>query len=95
MKNENGATAKTITPVTKVIKLSNIARVRNIFLSGRKVTAKDLNTEIGFNDARKVISDLRGLGMIIHDYRHKDGHKDYWANKDIGQLELFKKEDCR
>ena len=36
-----------------------IQQVRSIFLSGRKVTAKEINAETNSNDARRVISTLR------------------------------------
>lgn len=59
-----------------------IARVRAVFLSGRKVTAKELNNEIGFNDGRKVISTLRSQGMNIKDYRLNDFRKVYYLEPD-------------
>lgn len=67
-----------------------IRQVRAIFLSGRKVTAVELNEEIGFNDARKVISTLRNNeGWNIRDIRLDDGRKLYWLKSDDRQLSLF------
>lgn len=67
-----------------------IRQARSIFLSGRKVTAVELNEEIGFNDARKVISTLRNNeGWNIQDFRLDDGRKLYWLKSDDRQLSLF------
>lgn len=57
----------------------NIRAVRKLFLSGEKFTAKEINELVGFNDARKVISDLRHKeGMNILDIRLADSCKLYW-----------------
>ena len=67
-------------------------QVRLLFLSGRKLTAREINREIGFNDARKVISDLRHKeGWRIRDVRLNNGCKLYWLDKD-NQPTLFGKE---
>lgn len=56
-----------------------IQRVRSIFLSGRKVTAKEINSETNSNDARRVISTLRNVeGWNIVDCRLPDNRKLYW-----------------
>ena len=48
-------------------------------VSGEKFTAKEINELVGFNDARKVISDLRHKeGMNILDIRLADSCKLYW-----------------
>ena len=64
-------------------------RVRVLFLSGGKYTAAEINDLIGFNDARKVISDLRHKeGWDIQDIRLEDGRKLYWLDSSK-QLSLF------
>ena len=60
-----------------------IQRVRSIFLSGRKVTAKEINSETNSNDARRVISTLRNVeGWNIVDCRLPDNRKLYWLEKE-------------
>ena len=60
-----------------------ISSVRKLFLSGEKLTAKEINKRIGFNDARKIISTLRAKGMNIQDIRLPNNCKLYWlANTD-------------
>ena len=49
-----------------------------LFLSGRKLTAKEINLVTGGNDARKVISDLRKEGLNIQDIRQSNRCKLYW-----------------
>ena len=59
-----------------------IQQVRSIFLSGRKVTAKEINSETNSNDARRVISTLRSVeGWNIVDWRLPDNRKLYWLAK--------------
>ena len=70
-----------VAAVEKLCKNSNnriVWQVRKLFLSGKRFTALDLNRLVGFNDARKIISDLRKSGMIINDLRLADGRKQYW-----------------
>ena len=56
-----------------------IQQVRSIFLSGRKVTAREINAETNSNDARRVISTLRNdEGWKIEDCRLSNGCKLYW-----------------
>ena len=70
----------------------NIQQVRRLFLSGKKYTAKQLNSIVGFNDARKVISVLRNKEhWNIQDFRLADGSKVYWLAQDENQLSLFGK----
>ena len=60
-----------------------IQQVRAIFLSGRKVTAKEINAETNSNDARRVISTLRNdEGWNIKDVRLDDRRKLYWLEPD-------------
>ena len=60
-----------------------IQQVRSIFLSGRKVTAKEINAETNSNDARRVISTLRNdEGWNIKDVRLDDRRKLYWLEPD-------------
>ena len=64
-----------------------IQQVRAIFLSGRKVTAKDINAETNSNDARRVISTLRNNeGWNIKDVRLDDNSKLYWLESDKRQM---------
>ena len=64
-----------------------IQQVRAIFLSGRKVTAKDINAETNSNDARRVISTLRNNeGWNIKDVRLDDNRKLYWLESDKRQM---------
>lgn len=66
-----------------------IQQVRAIFLSGRKVTAKEINTETDSNDARRVISTLRNKeGWDIKDMRLEDGKKLYWLEPDKRQMTI-------
>jgi len=65
-------------------------KVRKLLLSGGKFTAVQLNEIVGFNDARKVISDLRNKEkMNIQDIKLPDGRKLYWLELDKSQLSLF------
>lgn len=64
-----------------------IQQVRAIFLSGRKVTAKDINAETNSSDARRVISTLRNNeGWNIKDVRLDDNRKLYWLESDKRQM---------
>lgn len=66
-----------------------IQQVRAIFLSGRKSTAKEINTETDSNDARRVISTLRNKeGWDIKDMRLEDGKKLYWLEPDKRQMTI-------
>jgi hypothetical protein len=62
-------------------------KVLSVFLSGEKITAKELNDRFLFNDARKVISILR-RSHTIADKRLLDGRKLYFLVSDT-QLSLF------
>ena len=64
-----------------------IQQVRSIFLSGRKITAKEINAETNSNDARRVISTLRNdEGWDIKDVRLDDRRKLYWLEPDKRQM---------
>lgn len=66
-----------------------IQQVRSIFLSGRKVTAKEINAETNSNDARRVISTLRNdEGWNIKDVRLDDNRKLYWLEPDKRQMAI-------
>ncbi|WP_458409261.1 AbrB family transcriptional regulator [Bacteroides congonensis] len=65
-----------------------IQQVRSIFLSGRKVTAKEINAETNSNDARRVISTLRKEGWDIKDVRQDDNRKLYWLEPDKRQMSI-------
>jgi hypothetical protein len=62
------------------------AKIRALFLTGGKYTAKELNALCAFNDARKAISVLRADGMNIQDIRLQNGCKLYWYVRDVNQL---------
>jgi hypothetical protein len=64
-------------------------KVLSVFLSGEKITAKELNDRFCFNDARKVVSTLRHSHTIA-DHRLPDGRKLYFLVSD-SQLSLFGK----
>ena len=66
-----------------------IQPVRSIFLSGRKVTAKEINAETNSNDARRVISTLRNdEGWDIKDVRLDDRRKLYWLEPNKRQMSI-------
>ena len=66
-----------------------IQQVRSIFLSGRKVTAKEINAETNSNDARRVISTLRNdEGWNMKDVRLDDNRKLYWLEPDKRQMSI-------
>ena len=69
-----------------------IAKIKGLFLSGEKYTAKQLNVLCEFNDSRKAISVLRANGLKILDLRLENNCKLYWMEKDKSQLSLFESE---
>lgn len=69
-----------------------ISTVRQLFISGQKVTDKQINDITRSNDARKVISTLRSQGMNIQDIRMPDNCKLYWLVEDDRQIPLFRKD---
>ncbi|KAA6327950.1 hypothetical protein EZS27_023101 [termite gut metagenome] len=67
-----------------------IIAIRQIFISGNKITAKEINARTGSNDARKCISILRREGMNIQDIRMENRCKLYWwERKNNQQKNLF------
>lgn len=66
-----------------------IKTILNLFLSGRKLTAIEINSTTGSNDARKVISVLRKAGWKIADMWLPSGRKLYWLAEPDKQLNLF------
>ena len=65
-----------------------IAKIRALFLTGERYSAKQLNALCSFNDSRKAISVLRADGMNIRDIRLQNGCKLYWYVRDVNQLTL-------
>ncbi|NCB70068.1 MAG: hypothetical protein EOM47_14660 [Bacteroidia bacterium] len=72
------------------MKTAIINKIRALFLTGAKYTAKELNALVGFNDSRKAISVLRSTGMKISDLRLPNHCKLYWYVPDNNQLNLWK-----
>lgn len=66
--------------------------IKTLFLSGKKLTAKEINDITGSNDARKAISTLRNDGWRITDILQSDRCKLYWLMPDDRQLNLFGRE---
>ena len=89
-KKAASATANLLNNRSKDNKSSRIIQqVRSIFLSGRKVTAKEINAETNSNDARRVISTLRNdEGWDIKDVRLDDRRKLYWLEPDKRQMSI-------
>lgn len=72
-----------------------IQQVRSIFLSGRKVTAKEINAKTNSNDARRVISTLRNdEGWNIVDCRLSDNRKLYWLAESPNDIKV-KRQDTK
>lgn len=63
--------------------------VKALFLSGKKLTAMEINSYTHSNDARKTISTLRADGWPITDIRLEGGQKLYWLTKPDKQLSIF------
>lgn len=93
MKEKKKAASTTANPLNDRSKDNHSSRiiqqVRSIFLSGRKVTAKEINAETNSNDARRVISTLRNdEGWDIKDVRLDDRRKLYWLEPDKRQMSI-------
>ena len=58
-------------------------------LKSGKHTAIQLNNTVGFNDSRKVISDLRKKGYNIKDYRLAGSRQKVYYLEEEKQLDLF------
>lgn len=89
-KKEASTTSNLLNSRSKDSKSSRIIQqVRSIFLSGRKVTAKEINAETNSNDARRVISTLRNdEGWNIKDVRLDNNCKLYWLEPDKRQMSI-------
>ena len=89
-KKAASTTANLLNNRSKDNKSSRITQqVRSIFLSGRKVTAREINAETNSNDARRVISTLRNdEGWNIKDVRLDDRRKLYWLEPDKRQMSI-------
>ena len=89
-KKAASTTANLLNNRSKDNKPSRITQqVRSIFLSGRKVTAREINAETNSNDARRVISTLRNdEGWNIKDVRLDDRRKLYWLEPDKRQMSI-------
>lgn len=89
-KKAASTTANLLNNRSKDSKSSRIKQqVRSIFLSGRKVTAREINAETNSNDARRVISTLRNdEGWDIKDVRLDDRRKLYWLEPDKRQMSI-------
>lgn len=89
-KKEASTTSNLLNSRIKDSKSSRIIQqVRSIFLSGRKVTAKEINAETHSNDARRIISTLRNVeGWKISDCRLPDRTKLYWLEQDKRQMSI-------
>ena len=90
MKEKKKAASTTANPLNDRSKDNHSSQqVRSIFLSGRKVTAKEINAETNSNDARRVISTLRNdEGWDIKDVRLDDRRKLYWLEPDKRQMSI-------
>ena len=93
MKEKKKAASTTANPLNDRSKDNHSSRiiqqVRSIFLSGRKVTAKEINAATNSNDARRVISTLRNdEGWDIKDVRLDDRRKLYWLEPDKRQMSI-------
>lgn len=89
-KKAASTTANLLNNRSKDSKSSRIKQqVRSIFLTGRKVTAREINAETNSNDARRVISTLRNdEGWDIKDVRLDDRRKLYWLEPDKRQMSI-------
>jgi len=90
MKKEKGATAAP-NPETQCKDTNTSLKYKILHkLKDERLTAIELNRYFHFNDARKVISELRAIGYRIADYRLPNRCKVYFL-KESPQLELFAK----
>lgn len=70
------------------------SKIKTLFRTGKKLTAKSINQLTGSNDARKSISTLRRDGWRIQDMRLPDGSKLYWLAEDDRQGVLNFQGEC-
>ncbi len=68
--------------------------IKELFRTGKKLTAKKINQLTNSNDARKQISVLRRSGWNICDIRRPDGSKLYWLAEDDRQGVLNFQGEC-
>ncbi len=68
--------------------------IKELFRTGKKLTAKKINQLTNSNDARKQISVLRRSGWNICDIRRPDGSKLYWLAEDDRQGMLNFQGEC-
>ena len=68
--------------------------IKELFRTGKKLTAKKINQFTNSNDARKQISILRHSGWNICDIRRPDGSKLYWLVEDDRQGVLNFQGEC-
>lgn len=68
--------------------------IKELFRTGKKLTAKKINQLTNSNDARKQISVLRRSGWNICDIRRPDGSKLYWLVEDDRQGMLNFQGEC-
>ncbi len=95
-KNSKGASLRPTNTESKDSNSIRIGEVKDLFLSGRHLTAIQINMMFKFNDARKVISDIRKNGWHIIDRRLPDGRKEYYLKSDGSrQLSFIDKEPKR
>lgn len=69
-----------------------VITIRGLFLSGRKLTAREINDITHSNDARKAISTLRRQGWKIVDMLLPDKCKLYWLEQEDRQLNLWEEQ---
>lgn len=94
--NESGSKNRPDARQHKDSNLLRIRKIKDLFLSGRHLTAIQINMMFKFNDARKVISDIRKNGWHIIDRRLPDGRKEYYLKSDGSrQLSFIDKEPKR
>lgn len=84
------------TPFRQKIKLSYPLTQRKVIFidwmkQGERFTACDINRIVGFNDARKFISDLRRhlREYVVRDIRLETGCKLYWLDLRQAEPTLF------
>lgn len=95
-KNSKGASLRPTNTESKDSNSIRIDKIKDLFLSGRHLTAIQINLMFKFNDARKTISDIRKNGWNIIDRRLSDGRKEYYLKTDGSrQLSFIEKEPMR
>ena len=85
--NEKGSNSPQSEKQDKGNNFSLKSRVLSALKNGERLTAIGINKNFGFNDARKVISELRQDGYLVADYKLADGRKMYFLKPD-GQIKI-------